>query len=164
VFSRHTFVWLTHRETLADVIAGCEAAWTFFGGVFGVMMNPYRYADARRLVEALRATSQPAPRHGCRPARTMATHPHRPTPLRRDHQHRPGRRSAPRPVVVYPAPLADHHPAPLGDAASDTSQAKERTLPTLAIDTTAELANPTPPDGIETDRAEQLRLDDTLSW
>ena len=56
------------------------------------------------------------------------------------------------------------HPAPLGDAASDTSQAKERTLPTLAIDTTAELANPTPPDGIETDRAEQLRLDDTLSW
>ena len=38
VFSRHMFVWLTHRETLEDVIAGCEAAWAFFGGVFAVMI------------------------------------------------------------------------------------------------------------------------------
>jgi transposase len=38
VFSRHMFVWLSHRETLEDVIAGCEAAWTFFGGVFAVMI------------------------------------------------------------------------------------------------------------------------------
>ena len=38
VFSRHTFVWLTHGETLADVIAGCEAAWKFFGGVFRVVI------------------------------------------------------------------------------------------------------------------------------
>jgi transposase len=38
VFSRHMFVWLTHRETLEDVIAGCEAAWGFFGGVFAVMV------------------------------------------------------------------------------------------------------------------------------
>ncbi|MGH3519065.1 MAG: IS21 family transposase [Haloechinothrix sp.] len=38
VLSRHTFVWLTHRETLEDVIAGCEAAWAFFGGVFHVMI------------------------------------------------------------------------------------------------------------------------------
>ncbi|MPZ74697.1 MAG: IS21 family transposase [Nitriliruptorales bacterium] len=38
VFSRHMFVWVTHRETLEDVIAGCEAAWTFFGGVFAVMI------------------------------------------------------------------------------------------------------------------------------
>jgi transposase len=38
VFSRHMFVWLTHRETLEDVIAGCEAAWIFFGGVFRVMI------------------------------------------------------------------------------------------------------------------------------
>ncbi len=34
VFSRHMFVWLTHTQTTADVIAGCEAAWGFFGGVF----------------------------------------------------------------------------------------------------------------------------------
>lgn len=38
VFSRHMFVWLCHRQTLEDVIAGCEAAWTFFGGVFAVMI------------------------------------------------------------------------------------------------------------------------------
>ena len=34
VVSRYTFVWLTHRQTLDDVIAGFEAAWSFYGGVF----------------------------------------------------------------------------------------------------------------------------------
>ncbi|MGH8934380.1 MAG: IS21 family transposase [Egibacteraceae bacterium] len=38
VFSRHLFVWLTHRQTLEDVIAGCDAAWAFFGGVFHVLV------------------------------------------------------------------------------------------------------------------------------
>ena len=38
VFSRHTFVWLSFRQTSEDVIAGCEAAWTFFGGVFAVVV------------------------------------------------------------------------------------------------------------------------------
>ena len=38
VFSRHMFVWLSHRQRLEDVIAGCEAAWAFFGGVFHVMI------------------------------------------------------------------------------------------------------------------------------
>jgi transposase len=33
-YSRHCFVWLSHRQTLDDVIAGFEAAWEFFGGVF----------------------------------------------------------------------------------------------------------------------------------
>jgi len=33
-YSRHCFVWLTHRQTTADVIDGFEAAWRFFGGVF----------------------------------------------------------------------------------------------------------------------------------
>ena len=33
-YSRHMFVWLTFTQTLAAVIAGCEAAWAFFGGVF----------------------------------------------------------------------------------------------------------------------------------
>jgi transposase len=37
-FSRHCFVWLTHRETTEAVIAGCEAAWRFFGGVFGTLI------------------------------------------------------------------------------------------------------------------------------
>ncbi|MEX2660082.1 MAG: IS21 family transposase [Acidimicrobiales bacterium] len=34
VVSRHSFVWLTHRQTVEDVIAGFEAAWAFYGGVF----------------------------------------------------------------------------------------------------------------------------------
>lgn len=38
VYSRHIFVWLTHAQTLAAVIAGCEAAWSFFGGVFKVLV------------------------------------------------------------------------------------------------------------------------------
>jgi hypothetical protein len=38
VFSRHVFVWLSFTQTLADVIAGCEAAWRFFGGVFKVLI------------------------------------------------------------------------------------------------------------------------------
>jgi transposase len=38
VFSRHMFVWLSHRQTIADVIAGCDAGWGFFGGVFRVMI------------------------------------------------------------------------------------------------------------------------------
>jgi Mu transposase, C-terminal domain len=33
-YSRHCFVWLTHRQTTGEVIAGFEAAWVFFGGVF----------------------------------------------------------------------------------------------------------------------------------
>jgi transposase len=36
--SRHTFVWLSWRQELDDVIAGCEAAWEFFGGVFKVII------------------------------------------------------------------------------------------------------------------------------
>jgi transposase len=38
VVSRHMFVWLTYPQTLAAVIAGCEAAWEFFGGVFKVLI------------------------------------------------------------------------------------------------------------------------------
>jgi len=34
VVSRYSFVWLTHRQTTGDVIAGFEAAWVFYGGVF----------------------------------------------------------------------------------------------------------------------------------
>jgi len=38
VFSRHMFIWLTFSQTLAAIIGGCEAAWRFFGGVFGVLV------------------------------------------------------------------------------------------------------------------------------
>jgi transposase len=36
--SRHCFVWLTFRQTLDEVIAGFEAAWRFFGGVFATVI------------------------------------------------------------------------------------------------------------------------------
>lgn len=38
VYSRHMFVWPTYRQSLAEVIAGFEAAWVFFGGVFAVVI------------------------------------------------------------------------------------------------------------------------------
>jgi transposase len=38
VVSRHMFVWLTFSQTLTAVIAGCEAAWRFFGGAFKVLI------------------------------------------------------------------------------------------------------------------------------
>jgi transposase len=37
-FSRHCFVWLTHRQTTEAVIEGCEAAWAFFGGIFKTLI------------------------------------------------------------------------------------------------------------------------------
>ena len=38
VYSRHMFVWPTYRQTLGEVIAGFEAVWAFFGGVFAVVI------------------------------------------------------------------------------------------------------------------------------
>jgi transposase len=38
VYSRHMFVWLSFAQTLEAIIAGCEAAWRFFGGVFKVLI------------------------------------------------------------------------------------------------------------------------------
>jgi Mu transposase, C-terminal domain len=37
-YSRHMFVWLSFTQTLAALVAGCEAAWVFFGGVFQVLI------------------------------------------------------------------------------------------------------------------------------
>jgi transposase len=37
-YSRHMFVWLSFTQILAAFIAGCEAAWVFFGGVFKVLI------------------------------------------------------------------------------------------------------------------------------
>lgn len=36
--SRRRFVYLSLREGTADAIAACEAAWEFYGGVFGVVL------------------------------------------------------------------------------------------------------------------------------
>ncbi len=38
VYSRHCYIWLSFRQDLPVVIAGCEAAWAFFGGVFKVVI------------------------------------------------------------------------------------------------------------------------------
>ena len=38
VVSRHMYVHLSFGQRLEDVIAGCEAAWGFFGGVFKVVV------------------------------------------------------------------------------------------------------------------------------
>jgi transposase len=38
VYSRHQFVWLTYSLSLEALLAGCEAAWDFFGGVFRVLI------------------------------------------------------------------------------------------------------------------------------
>jgi hypothetical protein len=38
VYSRRMFVWLTFSQTLEAIIAGCEAAWRFFGGVFKMLI------------------------------------------------------------------------------------------------------------------------------
>ncbi len=35
VYSRHMFLWLTFTQTLAAVIAGCEAAWALLAGSSG---------------------------------------------------------------------------------------------------------------------------------
>jgi transposase len=37
-YSRHMFVWLSFSQTLAAMIAGCQAAWEFFGGAFRVVV------------------------------------------------------------------------------------------------------------------------------
>jgi transposase len=37
-FSRHMFVWPTFNQTTEDVIAGFEAAWLYFAGVFPVVI------------------------------------------------------------------------------------------------------------------------------
>ena len=38
VVSRYDFLWLTYRQTIDDVIAGFEAAWVFYGGVFATVI------------------------------------------------------------------------------------------------------------------------------
>jgi len=48
VHSRHRFVYPTFRETTADAIEACEAAWRFFGGVFHVVIIDNTKAIVKR--------------------------------------------------------------------------------------------------------------------
>ena len=54
VYSRHMFVYLTFRQDLAAVIAGFDAAWEFFGGVFSVVIidNMAEFVDRAHPLEA----------------------------------------------------------------------------------------------------------------
>ena len=66
-FSRHCFVWLTFRQTTEAVIAGFEAAWGFFGGVFAVvipdnMATIVEHADAIEPGSIRCSSSTPSPR------------------------------------------------------------------------------------------------------
>ena len=72
-YSRHCFVWLTHRQTIDDVIDGFEAAWGFFGGVFRTVIPDNlkaivdRRRSARATVEPGVRRVRPGPRVPCRP-------------------------------------------------------------------------------------------------
>ena len=131
VLSRHMFVWLTYSQTLAAVIAGCEAAWTFYGG--GLQGPRAGQPQGRR---GGRGRGEPAAEHGLvglRPARRVR---HRPGPgapasgqaaggaggavrarelLGRGDLHRPGRRPTPgRGLVRPPGPGCAPTARPLG--------------------------------------------------
>jgi hypothetical protein len=101
VYCRHIFVWPTYRQTLGDVIAGFEAAWVFFGGVFAVVI----------------------PDNMKPPPSTNGHHQQPRTPGDPDHDGRPaagpighgpaaigGLRTRRRGRVVPTAPEADRHP------------------------------------------------------
>src|SRR5215472_15586147 len=47
-YSRHLFCWLSFRQTLPEVIEGCDQAWRFFGGVFGVIIPRLAEGDRDR--------------------------------------------------------------------------------------------------------------------
>ena len=72
-YSRHCFVWLTYRQTTEAVIAGFEAAWAFFGGVFTVVipdnMAPIVVDGRRHLSPASPTRSSSTPRPGVRDRR-----------------------------------------------------------------------------------------------
>ncbi len=48
VYSRHRFVWPCLPETTASAIEACEAAWTFFGGIFAVLIPDNTKAIVQR--------------------------------------------------------------------------------------------------------------------
>ena len=53
--SRHQFVWPTFAQTTGEVIAGFEAAWRYFGGIFSVVIP-----DSMKAIVTSPTTSPPA--------------------------------------------------------------------------------------------------------
>lgn len=51
VVSRYSFVWLSFRQTIGDVIEGSDAAWSFYGGVFATVIPD----NLKAIVEASHA-------------------------------------------------------------------------------------------------------------
>ncbi|EUA24746.1 integrase catalytic region domain protein [Mycobacterium xenopi 3993] len=56
VYSRHMFVWLTFNQTLEAIVAGCEAAWQFFGGVFKVLIPDNMTPIVPRQIRPIRSS------------------------------------------------------------------------------------------------------------
>ena len=54
-YSRHSFVWLSFSQDMVTVIAGFEACWAFFGGVFKVVV-PDNMATVVTRADALEPT------------------------------------------------------------------------------------------------------------
>ena len=73
-YSPHMFVWLSFTQTLAAFIAGCEAAWAFFGGVFQVLVPD----NASAIVAAADAVNPGSPQAGWITRRPGASSPTRP--------------------------------------------------------------------------------------
>ncbi len=76
------FVWLTFSQTLTAVIAGCEAAWGFFGGVFKVLIP-----DNLMPVVAQRRSGEPEVHRrlaGLRPGPRVRHRPGAGRPTRKD--------------------------------------------------------------------------------
>jgi hypothetical protein len=71
-YSRHQFVWLTHRQTTEAVIEGFESAWAFFGGVFRIVI-PDNMSSVRRRCD--RAPAEPGLRR-VRPDPRLPGRPH----------------------------------------------------------------------------------------
>jgi len=69
VLSRYCLVYLTFSQTTAAVIAGCEAAWAFFGGMSKVLVVSRAAETARRACAApgLQARPRQCRRAGPRP-------------------------------------------------------------------------------------------------
>jgi hypothetical protein len=66
-YSRHCFVWLSFRQTTEAVIAGFEAAWSFFGGIFAVVIPDNTSAiveQADKLDPRFNRASSSTPRTG----------------------------------------------------------------------------------------------------
>jgi transposase len=132
-YSRHVFIWLTFSQTLTALIAGCEAAWEFFGGVFRVLVpdnasaivadadavNPRFTAGWLDYAQHCGFVTDPArvrsPKD--KPRVERAVQYVRGNFLRRRDVRRPGRRAgAGRCVVPVHGRAADprHHPGPPG--------------------------------------------------